>query len=606
MLVAINVAGLAIAVAASLLIVFYVQHETSYDSHWPDAERVYRLHNNFDLPGREPYRLATTSSLLVPAMREAFAGEIETAARARTMSITYRSGAERFQDDVVAVDPAFDDMFPMELVSGSLAATLGNTTGIALSDEVARRLFGTVDALDRTLTIEYPTSTIDYRVTAVYRMPERSSILELPALIRFDETLEPAWRAANLNTWYHAPVASYVKLKPGVDAEAVRAGLDAISDNNVDVAPMSPGPDTKASDRLFFDMRNIGELHLDANFQNVRGTGNRGTVQVFGVIAALILLIACINFSYLLLARSESQTAEVGVRKILGANKRQLLVQYLGQSSLIVGIALVVGLVLVELMAPFLAGLLGATLRIDYGNAATYANIAAVYLLVAVVGGLYPALALSSLRPALALKARHPRHADVLLSFRNLSLVFQFGVAIALIVATGVIYLQVEFVSRRDPGFTQEKLLFLTDLLGRQEVDAGKQVLRERIEALPGVIDASLTSYHPLSTTTSARLSSAHRLEGRGGESFILANAFVDEHFLPTYGLELVAGRNFSADRDAPVPDTASASRSAMINAAAARFLGFADPAEAVGNVIRAGDPAAQTAGYEIIGVVSD
>ncbi|MGV3593584.1 MAG: ABC transporter permease [Gammaproteobacteria bacterium] len=605
-LVTINVVGLAIAVAASLLIVFYVQHETSYDRHWPDAERVYRLNNNFDLPGRAPYRLATTSSLLVPAMQEAFADEIETAARARTMSITYRVGVERFQDLVVAVDPSFNYLFPLELVGGSLPATLGNTTGIALSEAMARRLFGTVDALDHTLTIEYPSSTHDYRVTAVYRMPERSSVLELPALIRFDEALEPAWRAASLGTWYHAPVASYIKLKPGVNADAVRARLDSVSDANVDVAPMSPGPDTKASDRLFFDMSNIVDLHLDANFQNVRDSGNRGTVQIFGVIAALILLIACTNFAYLLLAQSGSKAAEVGVRKILGAGKGQLLLQYLGQSAFVVGMAVIIGLVLVELMAPFLAGLLGIVLRIDYGSFATYANIAAVYVLVTLLGGLYPALALSRLRPALALRFSRVRHADVLLSFRNLSLVFQFGVAIALIVATAVIYLQVEFVSRRDPGFRQDKLLFVTDLLGRQEVDANKQVLRERIAALPGVVDASLTSYHPLSTTTAARLSSAHRLEGGGDESFILATAFVDAHYVTTYGLALVAGRGFSADRDVSMPGTETAPRTAMINAAAARFLGFADPAQAIGKFIRSADPGQTDRGYEIVGVVSD
>src|SRR5690606_12184170 len=118
----INIAGLAIALAASLVIVFYVQHETSYDKHWPNAERIYRLNNNFDLPGRAPYRLATTSSLLVPAMQEAFSGEIDLAARARTLNVTYRVGEAKIKDTVVAADPAFSDLFALNTLAGSLQA----------------------------------------------------------------------------------------------------------------------------------------------------------------------------------------------------------------------------------------------------------------------------------------------------------------------------------------------------------------------------------------------------------------------------------------------------------------------------------------------------
>jgi putative ABC transport system permease protein len=185
-------------------------------------------------------------------------------------------------------------------------------------------------------------------------------------------------------------------------------------------------------------------------------------------------------------------------------------------------------------------------------------------------------------------------------------------VAIALIIATSVMYLQVEFARQRDPGFRQHNLVFIDDLSGRPLVNANKQVLKEQIKALPGVVDASLSSYHPLATTTFARVSSGHGLEGRPGESFILANAFVDENFLPTYDIALVAGRNFSIEQDQPTnPETtapaATGARSALINEAAARFLGFADPGDAIGKLISNGG--ANSAGnntYSIIGVVAD
>jgi len=608
----INVIGLAVALAASLVIVFYVQHETSYDKHWSSAERIYRLNNNFDLPGRAPYRLATTSSLLVPAMQEAFSDEIDLAARARMLNVTYRVDEKSIKDVVVAADPAFNDLFALDTIAGSLQTALSDTASIALREDLAIRIFGTADVLDRTLAIEYPSSPIDYRITAVYRMPAHNSILELPALIRFDDALEPALQGASLGTWYQAPVASYLRLRPGVSADAIRSRLDEISDNNVDVAPMSPGPDTKPSDRLFFDMSSIGDIHLDRDFQNVRDAGNRTAVQAFSVIAALILLIACINFTYLTLAKSDKYAAQIGVRKILGAGKLQLLSKYLGESFVLVGMALLLGLALVELLLPLLANLLGITLQIDFTNPGTYANILGVYLLAALIGGLYPAVTLSNFRPAFVLKSRASPRANTLLRFKNMLLVFQFGVAIALIIATGVIYLQVEFVSRRDPGFKQENLVFVNDLFGRQGVNANRQVLRDQVKALPGVVDASLSGYYPMATTTFARMSSAHSLEGRGNESFILANTFIDESFFPTYGIAFVAGRNFSVDQDQPIQTGATGGervnpRTAIINQATAGFLGFDAPAAAIGKLIIDRNARGEVVDtYTIIGVVAD
>lgn len=605
--VLINTIGLSIAIAASLLLTFHVQDELSYDRHWPQAERLYRLNNNFDLPGRAPYRLATTSSLLVPAVQEKFADEVESAARARTLDVSYRLGDERFKGAVVAVDPAFHDMFPLESVVGDVRSELDNATGIALREDLALRLFGSADILGATLTVEYPSVTIDYAVTAVYRMPAGSSVLELPALIRFDELLEPTLPAASLGTWYHAPVASYLRLRPGVDADAVRAGLDAIADNNVDVTPMSPGPDTKASDRLYFDLSRLRDIHLDSDFQNVRDAGSRTAVQALAAIAALVMFIACVNFAVLTLARSDRQAAEVGIRKILGAGKRQLLRHYLTESCVQAALALLLGLVLVELLAPVLAATLGISIRIDYGSMHTWLGVLGVYLLIPLVGGLYPALLLSLLRPGAALKSGSGFGISPLGDLRRFLLLFQFAVAIGLIVATSIILLQVDLLSRRDPGFRQEKLIVITDLAGRQEVNDRKQLLLERIRTLANVQDATLSGYHPLATTTLARLSSAHLLDARPGESFILANAFIDENFMPTYDIGMLAGRSFSASLDRSDAVAAAGPGSVLINEAAARFMGFSAAADAVGRQIIDRNPAGTgDFVYTIVGVSAD
>jgi putative ABC transport system permease protein len=171
----------------------------------------------------------------------------------------------------------------------------------------------------------------------------------------------------------------------------------------------------------------------------------------------------------------------------------------------------------------------------------------------------------------------------------------------------------VEFVSHRDPGFRQDNLVFINDIAGREAVNANKQVLRERVKDLPGVINASLSGYRPLATTTYARVSSAHGLEGRAGESFMLANTFIDENFIPTYDIALVAGRNFSLDQDQPVvagvPTTGTVNavpRTALINEAAVRFLGFAEANNAIGKLIVDNNGVGGTVSYSIIGVVAD
>lgn len=291
---AINIVGLAVGLAACLLILLYVQNETSYDKHWQDAGRIYRINTTFDLPGRESYRLPTTSSLLLPALEQYFAAQIEQTARAWTAEVTYTVDNQPESELLVAVDPSFIQIFQLDVLQGSLEQTLDDTSSIALSETYALRKFGTADVLGKTLTIEYPAGDTDYTVSAVFRLPNANTILDLPALIRLDDTRADR----TLNTWNQVPVASYVKLKADFFGTDISHQLNDFSNQVVDIAAMSPGPNTRPSERLRFDIENITELHLDSGFENITVAGNKTTVQAFSVIAALIILVASINLQF--------------------------------------------------------------------------------------------------------------------------------------------------------------------------------------------------------------------------------------------------------------------------------------------------------------------
>lgn len=587
---AINIIGLAIGLAASLLILLYVQHETSYDKHWPDAGRIYRINTTFTLPGREPYRLPTTSSLLIPAMANYFSGEIETAARAWFLDTTNATDDnDTYNDVAVAVDPAFTELFPLEVLAGDLQETLADVSGIAVSEGYALRHFGTREALGETVTMEYTAGAIDYRVGAIYRMPDANTVLDLPALIRLDENRD----ADVLNTWNQVPTASFIKLKPGIDPQVVGNRLAAFTDTAADVSAMAVDADTRPRDRLTFDMVNVHDIYLDADYENVTDGGNRTTVQAFSVIAALVIVVACINFTTLATARASQRATDVAIRKMMGASRGQLLLWTLGESLVTVILAIVLALMLVELALPVFEALLATDLDFDYGAGRSYANIAALVIVVGLLGGLYPALVLSRFNPALALKGEAGAGRQGRLPLRNALIVFQFGISIALIIATGIIYLQVAYVSNRDPGFNKDNLIIINDLFYRAEVADNKGLLLERIRQLPGVIDASATAYHPLSTEVFSRVSSSFSLQGRAGESYILANTYIDDGFLDTYLIALAAGRGFSADRDEPVRTGAAARerpnaslRPVLLNEAAVRFLDLGSPEEALGHIL--------------------
>lgn len=617
---AINILGLAIGIAACTLIALYVHDETSYDQHWDNAERIFRINTTIDRTGSSPNTVNVTSAAALPALRRYFAAEIELGAYTVFKGNEIRIGDRRFDATVLEVDPELIDIFELETLAGSLKAALESPNGIALDAAVAERLFAGDEALEKTLMlVDSDGNAADFRVGAVYRLPPANTVLDLPAMIRHDATARPY-----LMSWGILSGPTYVQLAPGVDVAGIHSRMAAFVDQNVDISGMVAGPDVAPSDRVNFTFQTIPDAYLHSPGG---GGGNPTIVFTFAAVAVLVLLIACFNFMILTTAKATQRAKEVAIRKVVGASRGQLVVQFLGESFLITLVAIVASLAIVELTLPSFESLVGRSLEIPYSDPRVYLSLLALLAVVGFTSGLYPAFVLSQFRPAGTFKANRLTEAKGSVSLRSVLVVFQFGVSIALMIATAAIYAQVQFTVNRDPGFNKENLLVIGSLLrvdnpmARSGTAASKETLRREIAALPAVVSAGLSVHQPgqrvgLSTITVPFT----LLEGPAGAQPIWILG-VDDGFFGTYETPLIAGRNFAAAQDresrllpwssfdvAAVDPQATSTSNVILNASAARQLGFSAAADAIGRQLRSGNSGftglVETA--TVIGVVAD
>jgi putative ABC transport system permease protein len=617
---AINVLGLAIGLAACSLIALYVHDETSYDRHWNHAERIFRVNTTMDRTGSARGTVNVTSAATLPALRRYFAGEIELGAFTVFKANEIRVGTTRFDETVLEVDRDLIDIFELETLAGSLEAALEEPTGIALSAALAEQLFAGANALDRMLTlVDADGNVADYRVRAVYRLPPGNTVLDLPAMTRRDPTARPY-----LSNWGILSGPTYVRLAPGVDVADLHSRMASFVDQNIDISSMMAGPDVAPSDRVDFTFQNIADAYL---YSPGGGGGNPTMVFAFSAVAALVLLIACFNFMILTTAKATQRAKEVAIRKVIGASRGQLVVQFLGESFLLALVAMLCSLAIVETALPLFESLVDRSLAIPYSDPRVYLYLLGLVGVVGLTSGLYPAFVLSHFRPAWTFKANRLTEAKGSVSLRSALVVFQFAVSIALIIATTVIYVQVRFTVNRDPGFNRENLLVIGNLLrvdnpmSRSNTGGRKETLEQEVAALPEVTSVGLSVHQPGQRFGLATISVPFTLlEGPAGAQQIPVRG-VDAGFFRTYETPFIAGRDFADERDvesrlfpwrsfdvAAVAPVAPSMSNVIVNASAARLLGFTDAADAIGRQLRSGDSGftglVETA--TIVGVVAD
>lgn len=581
----INVFGLALGLACCLLIGLYVWGELRYDRHHAHADDIYRVGLERIYPNNTVW-WAPVAPAVGPGVTEAFP-EVAAAARLSVESepsdVRYRE--KRFEEaGVVRTDPTFFDVFTAPFLRGDAASALRDPDAVVLTEETARRYFGDADPLGEILVFD---DTLSVTVSGVVATPPETSHFDYDFLRPYDFS-----QAADLqDTWATAFFFyTYVRLQPGAPAEALEEKFRELERVHIGGTFESEAEyDTwLASGNAYrFFLQPLTDIHLHSDLKwEIGPNGDAAYVTLFGVVALFILLLAVINFTNLATARSAERMREVGVRKVLGSQRSQLVQQFLTESVLMSAAALVLALALVDLVAPFFEGIVGRSLSIaSLGQPLAVLGLLGFTLGLGVLAGSYPAFVLSGFRPAYVLKGLGDGRGPSLL--RNGLVVTQFAIAIVLIVGTVVVYQQVEYMMRERLDLGEDLVVVVED--ARQ---LGGQAEAFRAEALrdPGVVNLTYASGVPSMVSGASTFRWVETLD----HPVNMAVAFADEAYVPTLDLELVAGRNLSQQA---AMDTL---RPALLNETAVRMLGLPD------------DPVGQTLvefteqAYTVVGVLED
>ena len=612
----INIFGLALGLAACLALLVYVRYETSYDDWVPDSERLFQVQATWHEVGQP---VAANQSSPFPVHETIAAGfpQIEAVSIAYPSRVVVRRQGEPLYLETLSVDPAFLDMFEFSFVRGTKENALPNVNSVILTETEAVRLFGTIDALGQTMTVGSGETAEDATVTSVIRDLPRNSHMEFGALFRFDHVGYAAQVPAEYRSWGSMGQYHYVKLRRGADAAAINAALPDWEKRVIPNEVVDGRPSSRA-DIMDLKLVNVSDIHLgEAQLGSMRQGNDSRTVATFAIVALLILAMACINFINLSTARAGQRAREVALRKVMGASRRQLVVQFVGESLLVTGLAMLIALAIVELGLPHLSAYLDADLSFHYLGAGGFLpHVIGLVLIVGAAGGLYPAFILSRFQPSSVLKAnKSSAESSGSGRLRTALVVVQFAISIGLIASTWVIWSQTEYVQNVDPGYDREGLIQAAGAW-RFETEGNWEAARRAFASVPGVTAVARTNLGIAATNKTILAVAAP-----GAPDQLNMGVYAtDPDFLRTMGMRLLAGRTlgerFANDRvirpdpeattTVPGPNLAQRGLNIVVNRRAASLLGIRDPALAVGRQIRVGIDGADMVPSTIVGVVED
>jgi len=601
----INIASLAIGLAAALLVLLFVRHELSYDRWIPDAKRIYRYESELMETDGSSVHVARSPAVARDVLLSRYS-EIEAATRVFLALHSLHMADKVHYEWVVFVDENFFDVLDIPLLEGDKSTVLTGLTSVLLSEEMALKYFGNQPPVGQILSIEAGDGgeIRDFRVTGVFRDIPLNSHLDLNFIFR-KQANEGNFDITYNDSWHDFAVYTYLKLNEGARPELMEAGFPALLDDHVDATRW--GNNYTASDFYHPYLIGLTNIHMDTRDTNpMRPLGDRELVIALLGIAFLIVTIAGINFMNLALARSMSRAREVSIRKVHGAGRRQLMSLYLTETAILTLLALSLAIIAVSFVLPYLNTFIDKDLTLD--TLLTGGMIASVFALlsfVAVLAGLYPAFVLSSFRPATILRDTTGKSGKGH-RLRTALVVFQFTVSIALGIGATVIQSQRHFTASHNLGFSTDDKLVIRWMNWGHFAEKSP-VINDRIRALPDVIGTAYSSAVPGDTTGgSVTMSVPGSMVGEGLRARPLN---VDDGFFDVYGVELLAGRFFSQDFgeddiNADRPEEGELVQfSTILNESALHGLGFESAEAALGVTL---DVVIDTLEPKIVGVVRD
>jgi len=561
---AITILGLAIGLATCLLIALFVTDELSYESYNDKADRTYRINADFLVNG-SVFKERTSPALLGPVLQQDYP-QIEKYTRLlEHKDILVRKGEQTLIEHNASLgDSTIFDIFALQMIAGDPVTALRNPFSIVLSERMARKYFNSIDVVGKILHTD---NIYDYTVTGVIKeVPSQAHIHFdfIKAMSQEEYSRQEQWMADNFTT--------YVRVRPGVTEQQLDGYLKQATKKYME------GALTKLTGSNIADLERKGghfgykaipikNIHLHSDLTSeAEPSGNIQYVYIFIITAIVILLIACVNFMNLSTARSAGRAKEVGLRKVMGSERRTIIIQFLSESVLTSLGAMIIAVIIAALLLPYLNDLSGKSLNLSPASLIwALPLLLIVVVIVGLLAGSYPAFFLSSFEPVKVLKGK------LATGFksswlRNSLVTFQFTAAILLIVGTLVIYNQLSYIRNKQLGYDRQQVLVIENT---QSLWVHAKGFKQDVEKIPGVTSGTMTNSLPTETNMDTNIYSkdASRSEGQVTG---LPEWYIDTDYFPTLGMKMARGRNFSADMPT---DT----NTLIINETAAKLLGFTD-----------------------------
>ena len=589
----INVLGLAIGLACGILILLYIQQEFAVNRSHTLGDRIYKVIREQRGSTQTSYTEGT-SGALGPVLEETFP-EVETTVRIWRWTVSVQYGERKDRYLLAMVDDNFLDVFDFPLIKGDLETAFHTPYSVVITDDMAQHLFGDMDPMGKTFSIDNRSFPGEYTVTGIVKAPHLSSGLYFEILSTtipsVEETQEvwTLWRPTQ--SW--RPVKTFVLLKAGQNAETLQAKMQPLITQYM-------GDEVAAKNTYYLQPLHRMYLYGESDF-NPAADSPMQHIYMLAAIGLILVVIACVNFTNLATARAVTRKREVGVRKVVGAHRPQLMVQFLTESLLLTSAALLIALALVEIFLPLFNQFVRGDLHLNAATVIAGAPaVLALTLLVGLLAGWYPAFFLSSFRPVTALKGSASSSSGSTGMKKGL-VVFQFGMSILLVICTLIVYQQLRFIDTKDMGFARDHIvslpIFVQDFAGepnpQKRLSARHQMVKQVFLEHPNILNASALRYEI--TGYSGRLRLAWPEGDRTKERTFRINE-VDDSFFETFEIPVLRGRAFSAD---VASDT---SQAIILNETAVRLLGWED--DPIGKQIVL--PAYDNLSLTVIGVVKD
>jgi putative ABC transport system permease protein len=578
---AINVIGLSIGLAAAMLILLYGKDEVSFDQFHAHNPNIYRVVNQSIAKNGEIIRSDGNSGVFQGPKFKAGIPEIEDFVRVKSDFRNFKKGTEIIGEELLSVDPSFFNIFTFPMIAGDPKTALIKPNSIVISEEMAKKYFGKTDVLNKTIDLIDGDKIEPFIVTGITKKCPQNSSIKFEFLI--PQKIDPNELANNEN-WFNFYQNTFVKTIPNANQKKIEAKMEVVFENDSKVAAKAMAEKYGITEKNIYLLQPLAKMHLDTKFiasNGLRDASNPMYSYILSCIALFILIIACINFITLTVARSVKRAKEIGVRKVVGGDRKQLIFQFLGESFLLCFISFLLAFLIVQLILPTFNELSNKALSISY---LFDIQLVVIYILMffvtVVLSGFYPALVLSGYSPVQTLYGRFNLSGKNYL--QKSLVVFQFSLASLLIIATITIYSQFNHLTSKPLGYDDKNLIMVNKFrITKPET----KLFIERLKENPNIVEVAPKNGGGWGTI--AKADSKNEIE--------FAYETVNPSYIPMLKIPIIKGRNFSLDF--PTDST----KSVIINEAFAKKAGWKDPlGKTVDFWYNTNDK------YTVIGVVKD